>query len=421
MGTVLGRYHPHGDASVYDAMVRLAQDFSLRYPLIDGHGNFGSVDGHPAAAYRYTEARMSKMTLDMLADIEKETVDFASNYDDRLQEPVVLPSRFPNLLVNGSTGIAVGMATNIPPHNLCEVVDAICLLIDNPDAGLPELMDHIKGPDFPTGGVIMGYAGIRAAYATGRGRIVVRARTEIEEVNNRFRIVITEIPYQVNKLNLVKSIIELADEKRVEGIHDVVDHSSREGMRVVIDLKKDANPPGGSQPALLLHPDADHLRRDHAGPGRRRAPGPHPEADAGGIHQVSKEVITRRTLFELARAQERAHIWEALKVAVDFIDEVIGIIRSSKDVPESKANLIERFGFDDVQADAIVKMTLGRLSGLERQKIEDELDALHARIASLEEILADEHKILAIVKDECLKMRDKYGDERRSRDLRGLG
>ena len=243
VGAVLGRYHPHGDASVYDAMVRMAQDFSLRYPLIDGHGNFGSIDGHPAAAYRYTEARMSRMSLDMLADIEKETVDFGTNYDDRLKEPLVLPSRFPNLLVNGSSGIAVGMATNIPPHNLCEVIDAICLLIDDPEAGLPEIMDHIKGPDFPTGGVIMGHAGIRAAYATGRGRVIVRARTEIEEHGNgRFRIVISEIPYQVNKLNLVKSIIELVDEKRIEGIHDVVDHSSREGMRIVIDLKRDANP-----------------------------------------------------------------------------------------------------------------------------------------------------------------------------------
>ena len=243
VGSVLGRYHPHGDASVYDAMVRMAQDFSLRYPLVDGHGNFGSIDGHPAAAYRYTEARMSKMSLDMLADIEKETVDFTSNYDDRLKEPVVLPSRFPNLLVNGSTGIAVGMATNIPPHNLREVVDGICLLIDDPDASLPEIMEVIKGPDFPTGGVIMGYAGIRAAYATGRGRIIVRARAEVEEYQNgRFRIVISEIPYQVNKLNLVKSIIELSDEKRIDGIADVVDHSSREGMRVVIELKRDANP-----------------------------------------------------------------------------------------------------------------------------------------------------------------------------------
>ena len=415
VGTVLGRYHPHGDASVYDAMVRLAQDFSLRYPLVDGHGNFGSIDGHPAAAYRYTEARMSKMTLDMLADIEKETVDFAPNYDDRLKEPVVLPSRFPNLLVNGSTGIAVGMATNIPPHNLCEVVDAICLLIDHPDAELPEIMDCIKGPDFPTGGVIMGHAGIRAAYATGRGRVIVRARTDIEEHGNgRYRIVISEIPYQVNKLNLVKSIIELADEKRIEGIHDVVDHSSREGMRVVIDLKKDANP------QVVLN-------QLFAFTQMQITFGVIMLALVGGVPRVLTlkqmleeyikfqcEVITRRTRFDLRKAQERAHIWEALKVAVDFIDEVIGIIRSSPDVPASKERLMERFGFDDVQAQAIVQMRLGQLSGLERQKIEDELAALQARIAELQAILADENKIKAIVKEECLKMRDKYGDERRT-------
>ena len=413
VGAVLGRYHPHGDASVYDAMVRMAQDFSLRYPLVDGHGNFGSVDGHPAAAYRYTEARMSKMSLDMLADIEKETVDFTTNYD-RLQEPVVLPSRFPNLLVNGSTGIAVGMATNIPPHNLCEVVDAICLLIDNPEAELIDIMDHIKGPDFPTGGIIMGHAGIRAAYATGRGRVIVRAKTEIEEHNNRFRIVISEIPYQVNKLNLVKSIIELADEKRVEGIHDVVDHSSREGMRVVIDLKKDANP------QVVLNQLFAYTQM-------QTTFGVIMLSLVNGIPRIltlkqmleeyikfQVEVITRRTLFELRKAKERAHIWEALKTAVDFIDEVINIIRSSPDIPTSKQRLMERFAFDDVQATAIVQMRIGQLSGLERQKIEDELNALHTRIAELEGILADEGKIKAIVKDECLKMRDKYGDERRT-------
>ena len=414
VGAVLGRYHPHGDASVYDAMVRMAQDFSLRYPLVDGHGNFGSVDGHPAAAYRYTEARMSKMSLDMLADIEKETVDFTTNYDDRLQEPVVLPSRFPNLLVNGSTGIAVGMATNIPPHNLCEVVDAICLLIDNPEAELIDIMDHIKGPDFPTGGIIMGHAGIRAAYATGRGRVIVRAKTEIEEHNNRFRIVISEIPYQVNKLYLVKSIIELADEKRVEGIHDVVDHSSREGMRVVIDLKKDANP------QVVLNQLFAYTQM-------QTTFGVIMLSLVNGIPRIltlkqmleeyikfQVEVITRRTLFELRKAKERAHIWEALKTAVDFIDEVINIIRSSPDIPTSKQRLMERFAFDDVQATAIVQMRIGQLSGLERQKIEDELNALHTRIAELEGILADEGKIKAIVKDECLKMRDKYGDERRT-------
>ena len=415
VGTVLGRYHPHGDASVYDAMVRMAQDFSLRYPLVDGHGNFGSIDGHPAAAYRYTEARMSKMSLDMLADIEKETVDFTPNYDDRLKEPVVLPSRFPNLLVNGSSGIAVGMATNIPSHNLCEVVDAICLLIDNPEAELPQIMDCIKGPDFPTGGIIMGYSGIRAAYATGRGRLIVRARTEIEEHgNDRYRIVITEIPYQVNKLTLVKSIIDLVDEKRIEGIHDVVDHSSREGMRVVIDLKRDANP------QVVLN-------QLFAFTQMQVTFGAIMLALVDGVPRVLSlkqmleeyirfqvEVITRRTLYDLRKAKERAHIVEALKVACDFIDEVIEIIRSSPDIPESKARLMARFGFDDVQAQAIVQMRLGQLAGLERQKIEEELEALRVRIAEMEAILADEGKIKAIVKEECLKMRDKYGDERRT-------
>ena len=415
VGTVLGRYHPHGDASVYDAMVRMAQDFSLRYPLVDGHGNFGSIDGHPAAAYRYTEARMSKMSLDMLADIEKETVDFTPNYDDRLKEPVVLPSRFPNLLVNGSSGIAVGMATNIPSHNLCEVVDAICLLIDNPEAELPQIMDCIKGPDFPTGGIIMGYSGIRAAYATGRGRLIVRARTEIEEHgNDRYRIVITEIPYQVNKLTLVKSIIDLVDEKRIEGIHDVVDHSSREGMRVVIDLKRDANP------QVVLN-------QLFAFTQMQVTFGAIMLALVDGVPRVLSlkqmleeyirfqvEVITRRTLYDLRKAKERAHIVEALKVACDFIDEVIEIIRSSPDIPESKARLMTRFGFDDVQAQAIVQMRLGQLAGLERQKIEEELEALRVRIAEMEAILADEGKIKAIVKEECLKMRDKYGDERRT-------
>ena len=415
VGSVLGRYHPHGDASVYDAMVRMAQDFSLRYPLVDGHGNFGSIDGHPAAAYRYTEARMSKMSLDMLADIETETVDFTSNYDDRLKEPVVLPSRFPNLLVNGSTGIAVGMATNIPPHNLREVVDGICLLIDDPDASLPEIMEVIKGPDFPTGGVIMGYAGIRAAYATGRGRIIVRARAEVEEYQNgRFRIVISEIPYQVNKLNLVKSIIELSDEKRIDGIADVVDHSSREGMRVVIELKRDANP------QVVLNQLYSYTQM-------QTTFGVIMLALVGGVPRVLNlkqmleeyikfqcEVITRRTMFDLRKAKERAHIWEALKTDSDFIDEVINIIRSSHDIPVAKERLMERFSFDEIQADAIVKMRLGQLAGLERQKIEDELAELRLKIAELESILADERKIRGIVKDECLKMRDKYGDDRRT-------
>ena len=413
VGTVLGRYHPHGDASVYDAMVRMAQDFSLRYPLIDGHGNFGSIDGHPAAAYRYTESRMNKMSLDMLVDIDKDTVDFVSNYDDRLKEPVVLPSRFPNLLVNGSSGIAVGMATNIPPHNLCEVVDAICLLIDNPEAELADLMEFVKGPDFPTGGVIMGRAGIRAAYATGRGRITVRARTEItEEQNGRFRITVTEIPYMVRKLELVKSIAELVDEKRIEGISDVVDYSNRNGMRIVIDLKKDANP------QIVLN----HLYRYtqmQTTFGAIMLALVNGEPRVLSLKQMLEEyikyqveVITRRTQYELKKAQEKAHIWEALKVAVDFIDEVINIIRKSPDQPKAKAALCERFGFDDVQADAIVKMRLGQLSGLGRQEIEDELNALLQKIAGFEELLSSETNIRAVVKEECLRMRDKYGDER---------
>ncbi len=414
VGDVLGRYHPHGDASVYDAMVRLAQDFSLRYPLVDGHGNFGSIDGHPAAAYRYTEARLSRLSLDMLADIDKDTVDFTPNFDNNRQEPTVLPSRFPNLLVNGSSGIAVGMATNIPPHNLREVVDAICLLIENPEAELADIMEHIKGPDFPTGGIIMGRSGIRAAYATGRGRITVRARAEIEESGNRNRIVISEIPYMVNKLNLVKSIIDLVDDKRIEGIHDVVDHSSMEGMRVVIDLKKDA------VPQVVLNQLYAYTQM---------------QVTFGAIllslvdgtpkiltlKQMLEEyikfqvqVITRRTLFDLKKAKERAHIVEALKKAVDFIDEIIALIRSASDQNAAKEKLMERFQFDDIQADAIVKMRLGQLSGLERQKIEDELGALLMKIAELEEILADEHKIKEIVRDDCLKMRDKYGDERRT-------
>ena len=414
VGDVLGHYHPHGDASVYDAMVRLAQDFSLRYPLVDGHGNFGSIDGHPAAAYRYTEARLSKMSLDMLADIDKETVDFMPNFDNTTEEPVVLPSRFPNLLVNGSSGIAVGMATNIPPHNLREVVDAICLLIENPEADLPEIMECIKGPDFPTGGIIMGRSGIRAAYATGRGRITVRARAEIEESGNRNRIVISEIPYMVNKLNLVKSIIDLVDDKRIEGIHDVVDHSSMEGMRILIDLKKDA------VPQVVLN-------QLYAYTQMQVTFGAIMLALVDGTPKVltlkqmleeyikfQEEVITRRTLYNLRKTKEREHIVEALKKAVDFIDEVISIIRNARDVATAKEKLCERFGFDDVQADAIVKMQLGKLAGLERQKIEDELGALQMKIAEYEGILADEHKIKEIVKDECLKMRDKYGDERRT-------
>ncbi len=415
VGAVLGRYHPHGDASVYDAMVRMAQDFSLRYPLVDGHGNFGSIDGDPAAAYRYTESRMNKMSLDMLTDIEKDTVDFDPNYDDRLKEPRVLPSRFPNLLVNGSSGIAVGMATEIPPHNLCEVVDGICALIDDPDIDVFELMEHIKGPDFPTGGVIMGHSGIRAAYATGRGRIVLRARAEIEETQNgRYRIVVSEIPYKVNKTNITKHIVELADDKRIEGIRDVVDHSNKDGIRIVIDLAKDANP----QVVLNQLFKYTQLQVTFGAIMLSLVNGvPRILTLKEMLEEYVKfqcEVIERRTRFDLRKAKEREHILEALKRATDFIDEVIRIIRNAPDVPEAKQKLMERFGFDDVQADAIVKMRLGQLAGLERQKIEDELGMLQIRIAELESILADHAKVLAIVKDECLKMRDKYGDERRT-------
>lgn len=415
VGSVLGRYHPHGDASVYDALVRLAQDFSLRYPLVDGHGNFGSVDGDPPAAYRYTEARMSKMSLDMLTDIEKETVDFMPNYDDRLKEPVVLPSRFPNLLVNGSTGIAVGMATNIPPHNLREVVNGIDLLIDNPDATLPELMECIKGPDFPTAGIIMGLSGIRAAYATGRGKIILRARAEIQEMkNNRFRIVVTELPYMVNKARLIESIADHVKNKRIEGISDLRDESDRNGMHFVIELKRDANP------QVVLNRLYSYTQmQETVGVIMLALVDGQPkiltlkECLSHYIHFQS-EVIRRRTEFDLKKAKEREHILEGLKIALDFIDEVIAIIRGSKDTPQSKRNLIERFGFSEAQATAIVQMQLGRLSGLERQKIEDELAALQARIKELLEILGDERLVMEILKKEIAGIRDKYGDERRT-------
>ena len=415
VGAVLGRYHPHGDASVYDALVRLAQDFSMRYMLVDGHGNFGSVDGDPPAAYRYTEARMSKLSVDMLADIDKDTVDFGPNYDDRLKEPQVLPCHFPNLLVNGSTGIAVGMATNIPPHNMGEVIDGMCCLIDNPDATLDEVMEYIKGPDFPTGALIMGRSGIRAAYGTGRGRITVRARAEIEEEKNgRFKIVVTEIPYQVNKARLIESIADLVKEKRIEGISNVEDHSDREGMHIVIDVKRDASPQivlnqlysytqmqttfgvimlaivdGQPRTLTLIQMLKEYIR-------------------------FQEEVVTRRTRFELKKAQEREHILEGLKIAVDFIDEVISIIRTSPDQPTAKTRLCERFGLDDVQSQAIVQMRLGQLTGLERQKIEDELEALKVKIADYLDILSHEERILSIVKDEALAMKKKYADERRT-------
>lgn len=415
VGNVLGRYHPHGDASVYDALVRLAQDFSMRYLLVDGHGNFGSVDGDPPAAYRYTESRMSRMAVEMLTDIDKETVPFLPNYDDTRKEPEVLPSRFPNLLVNGSTGIAVGMATNIPPHNLGEVIDGIYCLIDNPDATLEDLMEHIKGPDFPTGAVIMGRSGIRAAYATGRGKITVRACAEIEEQKNgRFKIIVTELPYQVNKARLIENIADMVKEKRIEGISNIDDHSDRNGMHIEIDVKRDASPQivlnqlytytqmqttfgvimlaiVNGEPKLLTLKDMLQYYID-----------------------FQKDVIRKRTIFDLRKAEERAHILEGLKIALDFIDEIIAILRSSKDRPTAKARMTERFGLDDTQTEAIVLMHLGQLTGLERQKIEDELQAMRGKIADFKDILAHEERILAIIKEEIGVIRAKFADERRT-------
>ena len=417
VGTVLGRYHPHGDASVYDAMVRMAQDFSMRYPMVDGHGNFGSIDGYPAAAYRYTESRMSKISMHMLDDIDKDTVEFMPNYDDRLKEPTVLPARFPNLLVNGSMGIAVGMATNIPPHNLGEVIDAMCLLIDKPDAGLDEICQYIKGPDFPTGALIMGRSGIRAAYATGRGKIVMRSRTEIEETRNgKFRIVVTEIPYGVNKKQLVKSIYDLAAEKRIDGIDDVVDHSSKRdgGIRIVIDLKKDANPQ-----VVLNHLFSMTQLQTSFGAILLALVDGQPKVLTlkemlENYINFQCEIIERRTRFDMKKAQERAHILEGLKIAIDFIDEVIKIIRSSQTIQESKDRLAERFDLDDIQTTAIVQMPLGRLAGMEKIKIEEELAQKLAFIKECMEILADHSKILDIVKTEALNLRDKYADDRRT-------
>lgn len=415
VGNVLGQYHPHGDASVYDALVRMAQDFSLRYPLVHGHGNFGSVDGDPPAAYRYTESKMSKISMRMLTDIDKETVDFMPNYDDRLQEPVVLPSRFPNLLVNGSTGIAVGMATNIPPHNLGEVIDGACCLLDNPNAGLDQLMEHIKGPDFPTGGIIMGRSGIRAAYATGRGKIILRAKTHIEQhKNGRERIIVTEIPYMVNKARLIERIADLVKEKKVDQISNIRDESSRKGMKIVIELKRDAN----AQIVLNQLYSFTQLQ-DTVGVTMLALVKGEPKTLS--LKQMleeyikfQEEIITRRTIFDLKKAKERAHILEGLLTALDYIDEVISIIRSHYTVQEGKAALMERFGLDDVQAQAIVQMPLGRLAGLEREKIQTEVDELHDKIAEYNAILSDEHKIRAIVKEELLEIKEKFNDPRRT-------
>lgn len=413
VGDVLGRYHPHGDQSVYDALVRLAQDFSMRYPLVDGHGNFGSVDGDPPAAYRYTEARLDKISQEMLRDIDKETVDWDPNFDESRREPRVLPSRFPNLLVNGSSGIAVGMATNIPPHNLTEVINATICVLDNPEATLADLMEHVKGPDFPTRGIIMGRSGIRAAYATGRGRVIIRARTEFEEFGkDRIRIIVTEIPYQVNKRMLIKNMADQVEDKRLEGISDIRDETDRNGMRIVIELKRDANPQvvlnrlfaqtqlqtsfainmlalvnNQSQPKIL---SLRHILDEYIA--------------------FQEEIIVRRTKYDLKKAQERAHLLEGLLIAQDNIDEVIKIIRSSYD--NAKENLMNRFGLDDIQAQAILDMRLKALQGLDREKLENEYKELEERIAYYQELLGSETMIRQLLKDELTAIRDKYGDER---------
>ncbi|MBS6881680.1 MAG: DNA gyrase subunit A [Clostridiaceae bacterium] len=439
VGNVLGRYHPHGDASVYDALVRLAQPFSLHYPLIDGHGNFGSVDGDPPAAYRYTEARLARIANHMLADIKKNTVDFGPNFDEERQEPLVLPSRFPNLLVNGSSGIAVGMATNIPPHNLTEVIDGICYVIDHPEAELDEICQFIKGPDFPTGGVIMGRSGIRAAYATGRGKIKVRAKAEIVELaNGRSQIQITEIPYMVNKARLVEAMANLVKDKRVDGITNIQDHSSREGMQIVVDIRRDANAQVILNQLFTYTQLEDTISMIHIALVPTGAAGklqPRVLTLRQIIDQYvafQKDVVERRTRFDLKKAQDRAHILEGLKVATDNIDRIIQIIRASKNEAEAKENLMaepfwidqiallgivdgsEHFEFhlDEPQAQAIVDMRLGRLSGLEQEKINDEYKELEGRIASFEEVLSCDTNILAVVKDELQEIKQKYGDER---------
>ena len=415
VGDVLGRYHPHGDASVYDALVRLAQDFSMRYMLVDGHGNFGSVDGDPPAAYRYTEARLSKISNEMLRDIEKDTVDWDPNFDESRKEPRVLPCRFPNLLVNGSSGIAVGMATNIPPHNLREVIGACICVLDNPDATLSDLMEHVKGPDFPTRGIIMGRSGIRAAYATGRGRLMVRARHEFEEFNNgRTRIVITELPYQVNKRMLIKAIVDQVEDKRLEGISDIRDESDRNGMRMVIELKRDANP----QVVLNRLFAQTQLQTTFAINMLALVENQRQPKILSLRHIIDEylkfqeEIIVRRTRFDLKKAQERAHLLEGLLVAQDNIDEVIRIIRSSYD--NAKENLMSRFGLDDVQAQAILDMQLKRLQGLDREKLQTEYKELEEKIAYFLRVLSDEGMVKSILKEELTAIADKFGDDRKT-------
>ena len=415
VGDVLGKYHPHGDASVYDAMVRLAQDFSMRYMLVDGHGNFGSVDGDPAAAYRYTEARLSKLSAEMLRDIDKETVNWDPNFDESRKEPRVLPSRFPNLLVNGSSGIAVGMATNIPPHNLTEVINACVCVLDDPECTMVDLMEHVTGPDFPTGGIIMGRSGIRAAYATGRGKVVVRARTEFEEFGkDRIRIIVTELPYQVNKRQLIKNIAEQVKDKRIEGISDLRDETDRNGMRMVIELKKDANPQVvlntlfkqtalQSSFGVIMLALVDDQKQPRILSLRQII-------DEYLAHQM--EVLTRRTEFDLRKARERAHLLEGLLIAQDNIDEVIRIIRSAYD--DAKQRLMERFGLDDVQAQAILDMRLKALQGLDREKLQSEFDELMQRIQYFEELLADPEKLKGVLREELIAIRDKFGDKRKT-------
>ena len=415
VGDVLGRYHPHGDASVYDALVRLAQDFSMRYMLVDGHGNFGSVDGDPPAAYRYTEARLSKISNEMLRDIEKDTVDWDPNFDESRKEPRVLPCRFPNLLVNGSSGIAVGMATNIPPHNLREVIGACICVLDNPDATLSDLMEHVKGPDFPTRGIIMGRSGIRAAYATGRGRLMVRARHEFEEFNNgRTRIIITELPYQVNKRMLIKAIADQVEDKRLDGISDIRDESDRNGMRIVIELKRDANP----QVVLNRLFAQTQLQTTFAINMLALVENQRQPKILSLRHIIDEylkfqeEIIIRRTRFDLKKAQERAHLLEGLLIAQDNIDEVIKIIRSSYD--NAKENLMQRFGLDDVQAQAILDMRLKALQGLDREKLQTEYKELEEKIAYFLRILSDEGLVKSILKEELTAIADKFGDDRKT-------